>query len=209
MNCTCDIVPPEIVDFEVPGTMQSENNETLRCVATGYPLPQIEWLYNDTVLPTDLFVTMNRTENSTVQEVESIVHLFSVTEEHAGNYTCIVKISNYSIYTISQSGSVSILAPPTTQSELLAPATDQDHQANNQSVLSTFTSLTTTTSKQKNARSRLVWTIGEILMQVKQAATLNDHYFRSLCDHCWSCNCLNSDHLSSKNFSSFKRKMEK
>ena len=95
-------------------------NDTLRCVATGYPMPQVTWLHDGIVLPSDTRVNWN--QNVTDQEVESVVYMSLVTEEDSGNYTCRVTVPGYQ--TISQSELVHVLTNTSTP-EQSSPTTPE------------------------------------------------------------------------------------
>lgn len=73
----------EPVDTNVTST----ENLTLTCSANGFPLPEIVWLHNDSVVEDDTRITI--TDSPSGVDIISMLMVVNTNFNDSGNYTCV------------------------------------------------------------------------------------------------------------------------
>lgn len=83
------LVAPHLLNASSDINVTSSKNFTLMCSASGYPLPSIVWTHNRTT------AVNGRDQITIIQESSfritlSILKVSNATDNHSGEYTCIV-----------------------------------------------------------------------------------------------------------------------
>ena len=71
----------------------------LQCAAGGYPIPAINWMYNDSLLTNSSLILIDNTINSSINIVSSTLTVSVIQFASRGDYTCIASSNDSTNYT--------------------------------------------------------------------------------------------------------------